>query len=189
MYIWHIGRFNAIAPAKLRAASIAISSRFGYSLIPNVPQRVTFVFACPTVICDDIANRRQPVCGIWHVFGGKLVPAREFVVCDRFDGHYGQAAVQRPTQRQSKYKQKNVPQGNIFCLFWWPWSDSNRHSLQNLILSQARLPIPPRGQNRAVISPRSLLQPFLPGVHCDLPCVSAFSRVRPVRRSFLRWLS
>ena len=30
---------------------------------------------------------------------------------------------------------------------WWPWSDSNRHSLQNLILSQARLPIPPRGQN------------------------------------------
>ncbi len=34
--------------------------------------------------------------------------------------------------------------------FWWPWSDSNRHSLQNLILSQARLPIPPRGQCDAV---------------------------------------
>lgn len=33
--------------------------------------------------------------------------------------------------------------------FWWPWSDSNRHSLQNLILSQARLPIPPRGQNHS----------------------------------------
>ena len=32
--------------------------------------------------------------------------------------------------------------------FWWPWSDSNRHSLQNLILSQARLPIPPRGLKR-----------------------------------------
>ncbi len=29
--------------------------------------------------------------------------------------------------------------------FWWPWSDSNRHSSQNLILSQARLPIPPQG--------------------------------------------
>ena len=29
---------------------------------------------------------------------------------------------------------------------------ANRHSLQNLILSQARLPIPPRGQNRAIIS-------------------------------------
>ena len=28
---------------------------------------------------------------------------------------------------------------------WWPWSDLNRHSLRNLILSQARLPIPPQG--------------------------------------------
>lgn len=40
---------------------------------------------------------------------------------------------------------KNTPFGVFY--FWWPWSDSNRHSLQNLILSQARLPIPPRGQN------------------------------------------
>ena len=38
------------------------------------------------------------------------------------------------------------PTGGFY--FWWPWSDSNRHSLQNLILSQARLPIPPRGQNQ-----------------------------------------
>ena len=38
------------------------------------------------------------------------------------------------------------PKGGFY--FWWPWSDSNRHSLQNLILSQARLPIPPRGQNQ-----------------------------------------
>lgn len=114
MYIWHTGRFNAIAPAKLRAASIVASSRFGYSLIPNAPQRVTFVFACPTVICDDIANRRQPVCGIWHVFGGKLMTAREFVVCDRFDGHYGQAAVQRPTQRQSNINKKMFHKGTFF---------------------------------------------------------------------------
>ena len=38
------------------------------------------------------------------------------------------------------------PKGGFYL--WWPWSDSNRHSLQNLILSQARLPIPPRGQNQ-----------------------------------------
>ena len=33
---------------------------------------------------------------------------------------------------------------------WWPWSDLNRYSLQNLILSQARLPIPPQGQNPTI---------------------------------------
>ena len=64
------------------------------------------------------------------------------------------------------------PNGGLY--FWWPWSDSNRHSLQNLILSQARLPIPPRGQNAmrsGFISPLlSWHQPFSPGVHCDLPC-------------------
>ncbi len=43
---------------------------------------------------------------------------------------------------------KNIPCGIFY--FWWPWSDSNRHSLQNLILSQARLPIPPRGRTSAI---------------------------------------
>lgn len=46
-----------------------------------------------------------------------------------------------------KNTELKTPQMGCFQ-FWWPWSDSNRHSLQNLILSQARLPIPPRGQNR-----------------------------------------
>ena len=74
--------------------------------------------------------------------------------------------------------------------FWWPWSDSNRHSLQNLILSQARLPIPPRGQRanpRQIILPRLCVpQPFLPDGHCDLPCALAFLLVfRPHRFSCL----
>ena len=74
--------------------------------------------------------------------------------------------------------------------FWWPWSDSNRHSLQNLILSQARLPIPPRGQRanpRQIILPRLCVpQPFLPDGHCDLPCAPAFLLVfRPHRFSCL----
>ena len=51
-------------------------------------------------------------------------------------------------QKHQSIKQKNTHKGCFFVLIWWPWSDSNRHSLQNLILSQARLPIPPRGQNR-----------------------------------------
>ena len=41
---------------------------------------------------------------------------------------------------------KNGASAPFFYFIWWPWSDSNRHSLRNLILSQARLPIPPRGQ-------------------------------------------
>ena len=61
--------------------------------------------------------------------------------------------------------------------FWWPWSDSNRHSLQNLILSQARLPIPPRGQNRDFILQQIFwLLLFLPTWHCVLPYVQAFSQ-------------
>lgn len=31
-------------------------------------------------------------------------------------------------------------------VFWCPWPDSNQHTLRYLILSQARLPIPPQGQ-------------------------------------------
>ena len=42
---------------------------------------------------------------------------------------------------------KKHPTGGYFLFIWWPWSDSNRHSLLNLILSQARLPIPPRGRH------------------------------------------
>ena len=47
-------------------------------------------------------------------------------------------SVLRPTQTKIKIPKRGFK-------FWWPWSDSNRHSSQNLILSQARLPIPPRG--------------------------------------------
>lgn len=57
-------------------------------------------------------------------------------------------------------QQKNTPRLRGCFYFWWPWSDSNRHSLQNLILSQARLPIPPRGQNHAAI--KRLLPCFQP---------------------------
>ena len=74
-------------------------------------------------------------------------------------------------------KQKIPQKWGIFCLIWWPWSDSNRHSLQNLILSQARLPIPPRGQKAAqqIILLRLYgQQPFSPGAHCDLPCALVF---------------
>ncbi len=35
----------------------------------------------------------------------------------------------------------------MFSCFWWLWSESNRHSFRNLILSQARLPVPPQSQN------------------------------------------
>ncbi len=31
---------------------------------------------------------------------------------------------------------------------WCPWPDSNGHSLRNEILSHARLPIPPQGQQK-----------------------------------------
>ena len=44
---------------------------------------------------------------------------------------------------EGNYDIKKPPFGGLD--FWWPWSDSNRHSSQNLILSQARLPIPPQG--------------------------------------------
>jgi hypothetical protein len=37
---------------------------------------------------------------------------------------------------------------------WCPWPDSNQHSLRNLILSQARLPIPPQGHARGIIPAR-----------------------------------
>ena len=44
---------------------------------------------------------------------------------------------------------KNRPQGTI-SYFWWLWSESNRHSFRNLILSQARLPVPPQSQKSTV---------------------------------------
>ena len=56
----------------------------------------------------------------------------------------GRTLLVRPVH--TSVKQKIPQKWGIFYLIWWPWSDSNRHSLQNLILSQARLPIPPRGQ-------------------------------------------
>lgn len=77
---------------------------------------------------------------------------------------------------------KNTPRLRGCFYFWWPWSDSNRHSLQNLILSQARLPIPPRGQNcKSSIRQRPFSpQPFLPGGRCVSACVPAFSQELPV---------
>lgn len=79
-------------------------------------------------------------------------------------------------------QQKNTPRLRGCFYFWWPWSDSNRHSLQNLILSQARLPIPPRGQNcKCSIRQRPFSpQPFLPGGRCVSACVPAFSQELPV---------
>ena len=79
-------------------------------------------------------------------------------------------------RRFSSDRAKKISQCGIFY-FWWPWSDSNRHSLQNLILSQARLPIPPRGQNRDFILQQIFwLLLFLPILHCVLPYVQAFSQ-------------
>ena len=71
--------------------------------------------------------------------------------------------------------------------FWWPWSDSNRHSLQNLILSQARLPIPPRGQKatqQIILLPLCGIQPFSPSGHCDSLCVPVSLPVFRVPRFF-----
>ena len=71
--------------------------------------------------------------------------------------------------------------------FWWPWSDSNRHSLQNLILSQARLPIPPRGQKatqQIILLPLCGIQPFSPNGHCDSLCVPVSLPVFRVSRFF-----
>ena len=69
-------------------------------------------------------------------------------------------------------------------IWWWPWSDLNRHSLRNLILSQARLPIPPQGQTTFIILRSFSIQPFSPNAHCDSPCALVFSPVSPARRSF-----
>ncbi len=54
--------------------------------------------------------------------------------------------------REPQTETKNHPQGMVFY-FWWLWSESNRHSFRNLILSQARLPVPPQSQNSS--------QPFI----------------------------
>lgn len=83
-----------------------------------------------------------------------------------------------PTVLVRQGKNKNHQNGGLY--FWWPWSDSNRHSLQNLILSQARLPIPPRGQNQCAIISRRLswLLLFLPSGHCVQVCEPAFSQVQ-----------
>ena len=79
-------------------------------------------------------------------------------------------------RRFSSDRAKKYPYAGYFY-FWWPWSDSNRHSLQNLILSQARLPIPPRGQNRDFILQQIFwLLLFLPTWHYMLPYVQAFSQ-------------
>ena len=57
-------------------------------------------------------------------------------------------APNRSVLRPPRGQIKKYPDGIFFyCFIWWPWSDSNRHSLLNLILSQARLPIPPRGRH------------------------------------------
>ena len=87
----------------------------------------------------------------------------------------GRTLLVRPVH--TSVKQKIPQKWGIFYLIWWPWSDSNRHSLQNLILSQARLPIPPRGQKAAqqIILLRLYgQQPFSPGAHCDWPCALVF---------------
>lgn len=84
--------------------------------------------------------------------------------------------------QDARATKKNTPRLRGCFYFWWPWSDSNRHSLQNLILSQARLPIPPRGQNcKSSIRQRPFSpQPFLPGGRCVSACVPAFSQELPV---------
>ena len=97
-------------------------------------------------------------------------------------------SVLRPTRKQNINKKH--PARGRFSFIWWPWSDSNRHSLLNLILSQARLPIPPRGQKHKPFFMRPVsLQPFLPGGHCDSPCVQVFLQVPQVCQPFFQWLS
>ena len=73
-----------------------------------------------------------------YIFGGEITHKKYF-----FAGpDTGRTLLVRHRAKNKTTKRK----GGLY--FWWPWSDSNRHSLQNLILSQARLPIPPRGQNQ-----------------------------------------
>ena len=125
---------------------------------------IFFVFICATFRTDRFfvrpRHKKNPHYGdlIWWGCSDCIIPVQNqanhnhLIILGDFVGPLSLRCASFRTDRffvRPRHK-KNPHYGD---LIWWPWSDSNRHSLQNLILSQARLPIPPRGQ-----------------MHCDKLC-------------------
>ena len=138
-----------------------------------------FLLLVTRVTCRPTQDQiKHPANAGYFISGGEITHKKYFFV----GPDTGRTLLVRHRTKNKKHTDMCV-----FYFIWWPWSDSNRHSLQNLILSQARLPIPPRGQKatqQIILLPLCGIQPFSPNGHCDSLCVPVSLPVFRVSRFF-----